>query len=63
LNAIGKAAKRGILTVEEAGALFAKPWTDAAAMAANLLSATTGMRQGEVLAIRGGDIGNDKKAS
>jgi integrase len=47
----------GVLTVEEAGALFAKPWADGAAMAGNLLSATTGMRQGEVLAVRGGDIG------
>jgi integrase len=28
-----------------------------AALAANLLSATTGMRQSEVLAVRGGDIG------
>jgi integrase len=53
----GKAARRGVLAVDEAGALFAKPWADTAAMAANLLSATTGMRQGEVLAIRGGDIG------
>jgi integrase len=49
----GKAGKRRVLTVEEAGALFAKPWADGAAMAANLLSATTGMRQGEVLAVRG----------
>ncbi|MDR0374330.1 MAG: integrase [Treponema sp.] len=53
----GKATKRGVLTVEEAGTLFAKTWADGAAMAANLLSATTGMRQGEVLAVRGGDIG------
>jgi integrase len=53
----GKATKRGVLTVDEAGALFAKSWADTAAMAANLLSATTGMRQGEVLAIRGVDIG------
>jgi integrase len=53
----GKAGKRGVLTVDEAGTLFAKPWADTAAMAANLLSATTGMRQGEVLAIRDGDIG------
>jgi integrase len=53
----GKATKRGVLTGEEAGALFAKPWADGAAMAASLLSATTGMRQGEVLAVRGGDIG------
>jgi integrase len=54
----GKATKRGVLTVEEAGTLFAEPWADGAAMAANLLSATTGMRQGEILAIRGGDIGD-----
>ena len=53
----GKATKRGILTMEEAGALFSKPWADSAAMAANLLSATTGMRQGEILAVRGRDIG------
>jgi integrase len=46
------------LTVEEAGILFAKPWADRAAMAANLLSATTGMRKGEILAIRGADIGD-----
>ena len=30
---------------------------DSAAMVGNLLSATTGMRQGEVLAVRGADIG------
>jgi integrase len=53
----GKAARRGVLTVEEAGRLFSKPWADGAAMAANLLSATTGLRQGECLAIRGADIG------
>jgi integrase len=53
----GRAAKRGVLTVEEAAALFSKPWTDGAAMVANLLSATTGIRQGEILAIRGMDIG------
>ncbi|MDR1445579.1 MAG: integrase, partial [Treponema sp.] len=53
----GKAGRREVLTVEDAGALFSKPWADGAAMAGNLLAATTGMRQGEVLAIRGGDIG------
>jgi integrase len=53
----GKVTRRGVLTVEEAGALFARPWADSAAMAANLLSATTGMRQGEILAVRGKDIG------
>jgi integrase len=45
------------LTVDEAGALFSRPWADGAAMAASLLSATTGMRLGEVLAVRGGNIG------
>jgi hypothetical protein len=39
----GKAARQGVLTVEEAGALFAKPWADSVAMAASLLSATTGL--------------------
>jgi integrase len=53
----GRAARPGVLTVEEAAGLFARPWADTAAMAASLLSATTGMRQGEVLAVRGGDIG------
>jgi len=53
----GRPAKRGVLTVDEAGSLFSRPWADAAAMAANLLSATTGMRQGEVLAVRGRDVG------
>jgi hypothetical protein len=43
--------------VEEAGTLFVKSWADSAAIAVNLLSATTGMRQGEVLAVRGRDIG------
>jgi hypothetical protein len=53
----GKAAKRGVLTVEEAGTLFARPWADGAAMAASLLSATTGMRQGEILASGAGTSG------
>jgi integrase len=38
-------------------ALFEQPWADGAAMAANLVSATTGMRKGEILSIRGADIG------
>jgi integrase len=52
----GKTGKRGVLTVDEAGALFSRPWSDSAAYAGNLLAATTGLRQGEVLAIRGADI-------
>jgi integrase len=53
----GGAGKRGVLSAEEAAALFERPWADAAAMTANLLAATTGMRKGEILAIRGADIG------
>jgi integrase len=53
----GGIGKRGVLSVEEAAALFERPWADAAAKAGNLVSATTGLRQGEVLAIRGSDIG------
>jgi hypothetical protein len=52
----GKVIRRGALTVRGGGA-FRKPWADGEAMAANLFSATTGMRQGEFLAVRGGDIG------
>jgi integrase len=54
----GEAKKRGILTPQEAEAVFNAPWTDKRAYAGNLLSITTGMRSGEVLAIRKSDIGN-----
>jgi integrase len=51
--------ERGILTGDEASALFASPWRDRRAYAASLLSATTGARQGECLALRLSDIGED----
>ncbi|WP_187150891.1 integrase, partial [Treponema endosymbiont of Eucomonympha sp.] len=50
--------KRGILTGGEAAALFARTWSDKAARAGNLLAATTGLRAGEVLALRKSDIGD-----
>jgi len=57
-----KNKKRGVLTVEEARMLFytyKELWNDKRAYVANLLSATTGARQGECLAIRRSDIGEE----
>jgi integrase len=54
----GKAKKRGVLSPREAEAVFSVPWKDKRALAGNLLSATTGMRSGEVLAVRASDIGD-----
>ena len=51
--------ERGVLTFDEAAALFSVEWKDKRAFAASLLSATTGLRQGECLAIRKSDIGKD----
>jgi integrase len=48
--------KRGVLTPKEAQALFAARWKDKRAYAASLLACTTGMRSGEVLALRQEDI-------
>ena len=44
----GKVSTRGVLTPEEAHRLFQLEWSDAKALLANLLAATTGMRAGEV---------------
>jgi integrase len=49
--------KRGTLTPLEAQALFAARWKDRRAYAASLLACTTGMRSGEVLALRLEDVG------
>jgi integrase len=53
----GEAKKRGILTPHEAEAVFNAPWKDKRAYAGNLLGITTGLRSGEVLALRKSDIG------
>jgi site-specific recombinase XerD len=53
----GKPKKRGVLTPREAEAVFNVPWGDKRAYAGNLLSLTTGLRSGEVLAVRKSDIG------
>jgi integrase len=49
--------ERGILTEAEAEAVFSLPWKNKKAFVASLLAATTGIRQGECLALRRSDIG------
>jgi integrase len=51
--------ERGILTEEEAAAVFNVGWKDQRAFTASLLACTTGARQGECLALRKSDIGTD----
>jgi integrase len=51
--------KRKILTPELAAALFKTLWKDNRARLANLLAAVTGMRAGEILALRVEDLGGD----
>jgi integrase len=52
----GGEKKRGIFTEEEVSKVFSVGWTDRRAYIANILSATTGLRSGECLAIRRVDI-------
>jgi len=53
----GTPEKRGILTPAEAAAIFKVNWNDKRAYVGNLLACTTGLRSGEVLAVRKSDIG------
>jgi len=55
----GDEHKREILTPTAAGAVFRIPWKNNRAKLANMLSAVTGMRSGEILALRFQDIGSD----
>ncbi|GHV26395.1 hypothetical protein AGMMS4952_06360 [Spirochaetia bacterium] len=55
----GKSAKRGVLTEKEAAAIFNMDWKDKRAYLANKVAATTGMRSGEILALRREDIGEN----
>ncbi|MDA3947607.1 MAG: tyrosine-type recombinase/integrase [Spirochaeta sp.] len=55
----GTPRKRDVFTDEEVKLLFAGPWKDERARVGNLLAATTGMRAGEVTALRTEDIGKD----
>jgi integrase len=56
VNFSGEAKKRGVLTPMEVQVLFAASWKDKRAYTASLLACTTGMRSGEVLALKRKDI-------
>jgi integrase len=56
----GTPRKGGVLTLEEAGRLFSLTWDDERSRVANLLAMATGLRAGEVLALRVQDIGEKK---
>jgi integrase len=53
----GDKVTRDILSVEETEALFMTEWADKRAYTAALLSLTTGLRSGEIRALRRSDIG------
>jgi integrase len=55
----GEQHKRNILTPSTATAIFNTEWIDERAKLANMLSAVTGMRMGEILALRYQDLGPD----
>jgi len=60
IKGLGKFAvrsqSRGVLTPEEATAVFALEWEDERAKLGNLLAATCGLRSGEVLALKHSDL-------
>jgi len=56
----GKSKERGILTSDEIRKLFEVRWYDDRSRVASLVAATCGLRAGEVLALRPGDIGTDR---
>jgi len=56
----GTTKRRGTLTLDEAESLFSLTWADERARLANLTAALTGLRQGEIVALRLQDIGDDR---
>ena len=54
-----KPKERKILTKELAALLFSIEWNDEKAKLANMLAMLTGMRQGEILALRKMDLGKN----
>jgi integrase len=56
----GTSKQRGILTTEETCKLFQTQWNDDRACVGSLVAATCGLRAGEVLALRPGDIKEDR---
>jgi integrase len=55
-NFVGSFKERGVLTPKEATAVFSAKWNNKRVYVGNLLSCLTGMRLGEVLALRLEDI-------
>jgi site-specific recombinase XerD len=55
----GEKHKRNILTLSTATAIFNTEWIDERAKLANMLSAVTGMRMGEILALLYQNLGSD----
>jgi integrase len=55
----GEAQERNVLSPTAATAAFRADWPDERAKLANMLAAVTGMRQGEILALRLQDLGPD----
>ncbi len=56
---IEKDGRRGCFTVEQIGAIFRSEWDDDIALAACKLSATTGMRMGEIRALTPAQVHDD----
>jgi integrase len=54
-----KSRKRGVLTPQEATALFKLAWKDKRAMLVNLVAMTTGLRIAEILALHLEDVGEE----
>ncbi len=52
--------KRHVMTMSQAAKLFSIPWDDDESKLANLTSACTGMRMGEVQALHLSDLGDDR---
>ena len=60
LKCSAKSKKREVLTLEQALAVFCTEWENDTARLANMLAFYTGMRQGEIAALRLEDIGTDR---
>ena len=60
LKCTAKSKKREVLTLEQALAVFCTEWENDSARLANMLAFYTGMRQGEIAALRLEDIGSDR---
>jgi integrase len=56
----GKGRKRGVLSPAEAKKLFSGEWKDRRSYTGNLVAITTGLRSGEIMALRKDDIDGEK---